>query len=352
MPSRVLPPYLFIAAVSLSLFSGFVRASDQADYQKDIRPLLESHCFKCHGPDKQRGNVDLSPFADEKAIQSKPRLWRKAAAQLESATMPPVKQPQPTAEQRALLVQWVRRTLDAAKPIPDPGPSAVRRLDRDEYNRTIHDLLGVDFDAASAVGMIDEPTGGFEQSHRSSGNLPPSLMEKYFAAADKVLDRFAGRNDQGKPLPPNDPAAKKAAQARKTVFFVASGADLSKHNAARQILSRFLRRAYRRPVGDDEVDRCVALFERADNRGASFEEAMRLPIKAALVSPNFLYRIEQDRRCAGRIERSVPRRRPGTGGTAGVFSFGPPRRMRNCRRWPIKGSWPTRRCCISKSRGC
>jgi Protein of unknown function (DUF1592)/Protein of unknown function (DUF1588)/Protein of unknown function (DUF1595)/Protein of unknown function (DUF1585)/Protein of unknown function (DUF1587)/Planctomycete cytochrome C len=280
-----------------------VFAEDQSSFQRNVRPLLESHCFKCHGPDKQRGNVDLSPIADEEAIQSKPRLWRKAAAQLESSTMPPAKQPQPTAEQRAMLVRWVRQTLDAAgsSAVRDAGPSVVRRLDRSEYNRTIHDLLGIEFDAASAVGMTDEPTGGFDNLAEAL-NLPPALMEKYFAAADKVLDRFAGRDDQGKPLPPNDPTAKKAEQARKTVFFVASGAGLSKHNAARQILTRFLHRAYRRPVADDEVERYLALFDRADGRGESFEDSMRLPLKAVLVSPNFLYRIETDRAPAGSAE--------------------------------------------------
>ena len=162
--------------------------------------------------------------------------------------MPPAKAPQPTGEQRELLARWVRETLDAADCAAerDPGPSVLRRLDRSEYNRTLHDLLGVDFDAAAAVGMTDEATGGFDNLAEAL-DLPPALMEKYFAAADKVLDRFFGLNEQGKPLPPNDPAAKKAEQLRKAVFFVTSGADLSKHDAARQIIARFLRRAYRRP---------------------------------------------------------------------------------------------------------
>jgi Protein of unknown function (DUF1592)/Protein of unknown function (DUF1595)/Protein of unknown function (DUF1587)/Planctomycete cytochrome C len=302
MLSREWLIHSLLTGILFALAPACAFADVKPSYQKEIRPLLESHCFKCHGPDKQRGNVDLAPFADEKAIQAKPRLWRKAAAQLESSTMPPAKQPQPTAEQREMLVRWVRQTLDANSSILRvPGPSVVRRLDRAEYNHTIHDLLGVDFDAASAVGMTDEPTGGFDNLAEAL-NLPPALMEKYFAAADKVLDRFAGRDDQGKPLSLNDPAAKKVAQARKTVFFVASGAGLSKHNAARQIIGRFLRRAYRRPVSDDEVERYVTLFDRADRRGEGFENAMRLPFKAVLVSPSFLYRIEQDRVPAGSKE--------------------------------------------------
>ncbi len=28
-------------------------------YEKDIRPILETHCFKCHGPDKHKGGLRL-----------------------------------------------------------------------------------------------------------------------------------------------------------------------------------------------------------------------------------------------------------------------------------------------------
>ena len=272
-------------------------------YPGDVRPLLEANCFKCHGPDKQRGGVNLAAFTDEKAIQTRAKLWRKVASQLETLAMPPAKAPQPTAEQRELLAHWVRETLDAADGAAsqDPGTPVLRRLDRSEYNHTLHDLLGVDFDAAAAVGMTDEPTGGFDNLAEAL-DLPPALMEKYFAAADKALDRLYGLNEQGKPLPPNDPAAKKAEQFRKAVFFVTSGADLSKHAAARQVIARFLRRAYRRPVQDEEVDRYMKLFDRADSRGEKFEDSVRLMLKAALASPYFLYRVEQDRAPAGSKE--------------------------------------------------
>lgn len=291
---------ILCAATLLASGSSAVQAETQAPaFRKDIRPLLEAHCFKCHGPEKQRG-VDLSAFADEKAIRARPKLWRKVTSQLETLAMPPAKAAQPTGEQRELLARWVRETLDApdgAAP-SDPGPSIVRRLDRSEYNRTIHDLLGIDFDAAAAVGMTDEATGGFDNLAEAL-DLPPSLMEKYFTATDKVLDLLFGLNEQGGPLPPNDPAAKKAESLRKAVFVVESGAGLSKRNAARQVIAHFLRRAYRRPVEDDEVGRYLKLFDRADAKGEPFDDGVRLMLKAALVSPHFLYRIERDRAPAG-----------------------------------------------------
>ena len=64
--------------------------------------------------------------------------------------------------------------------------------------------------------------------------------------------------------------------------------------AAKTVLADFARRAYRRPVKEDELDRLIKLFDVATKQGEKFERAIRLPMKAVLVSPHFLYRIEDD----------------------------------------------------------
>lgn len=58
---------------------------------------------------------------------------------------------------------------------------------------------------------------------------------------------------------------------------------------AREVLSRFVRRAYRRPVEKEEIDRFVAAFVAARPGKASFEEAIKVPLIAVLCSPDFLY---------------------------------------------------------------
>jgi hypothetical protein len=64
--------------------------------------------------------------------------------------------------------------------------------------------------------------------------------------------------------------------------------------AAEKVLTNFARRAYRRPAKPEEVARLVKLFELATKQGEPFDKAIRLPMKAVLVSPHFLYRIEED----------------------------------------------------------
>src|SRR5205809_7951172 len=34
-------------------------AEQPMDFDRDVRPLLEQHCFKCHGPEKQKGGLRL-----------------------------------------------------------------------------------------------------------------------------------------------------------------------------------------------------------------------------------------------------------------------------------------------------
>src|SRR5205823_3672661 len=64
--------------------------------------------------------------------------------------------------------------------------------------------------------------------------------------------------------------------------------------AAEKVLTNFTRRAYRRPVKPEEVERLLKLFDIATKQGEPFEKAIRLPMKAVLVTPHFLYRIEED----------------------------------------------------------
>jgi hypothetical protein len=58
----------------------------------------------------------------------------------------------------------------------------------------------------------------------------------------------------------------------------------------RDVLSRLLLRAYRRPPKDKELDRLVALAAQSRARGDSYERAMQLALQAALVSPQLLMR--------------------------------------------------------------
>jgi len=62
--------------------------------------------------------------------------------------------------------------------------------------------------------------------------------------------------------------------------------------SAQRILAGLLPRAYRRPVKPAEVDRFLALYDRAAERGDPYEERLKLMLQGVLVSPDFLFKME------------------------------------------------------------
>lgn len=98
--------------------------------------------------------------------------------------------------------------------------------------------------------------------------------------------------------PPTDTPDKRTLHYR--LFGMEPGeAPVDARESARELLTRFLPRAYRRPVEPAEVERFLALYDRAAERGDPYEERVKLALKAVLVSPRFLFRIEDRTNDAG-----------------------------------------------------
>jgi len=68
--------------------------------------------------------------------------------------------------------------------------------------------------------------------------------------------------------------------------------DRDERGYAREVIRKFMRRAYRRPVSDTEVDAKLALFDSIRPDAPSFIEAIKSPLVAVMVSPHFLYLAE------------------------------------------------------------
>lgn len=66
--------------------------------------------------------------------------------------------------------------------------------------------------------------------------------------------------------------------------------------AARENLTPFLQRAFRRPITDTEVNQYARFVDDAVKRGEPFASGMQIAVTATLVSPHFLYRIETDKK--------------------------------------------------------
>lgn len=79
----------------------------------------------------------------------------------------------------------------------------------------------------------------------------------------------------------------------------------SVREAAFNVFRPFLKRAFRRQVSDAEADRFARLAEQAVNElGQTYEGGLSLALQAALVSPDFLFRLEKEPK-AGQTERPL-----------------------------------------------
>jgi hypothetical protein len=62
----------------------------------------------------------------------------------------------------------------------------------------------------------------------------------------------------------------------------------------REMLAAFARRAWRRPLAPGELDGLARLADDAVAEGAGFDEALGVALRATLVSPHFLFKVERD----------------------------------------------------------
>jgi hypothetical protein len=273
------------AAAILSVRADEVRpGAPQADvYSQRVRPLLSKYCFECHRGAKAQGDLQLDKYPTAASVLADDETWQRVRHMLEVKEMPPDKAPKPTEAQRKIIVDWIASSLQSTVQSgpPNPGRVTARRLNRIEYANTIRDLLGVQFDT-TADFPADDVGYGFDNIGDVL-TLPPVLFEKYLAAAEKI-------------------SARAMHESRDRILFVKPSDERHEAETAKKIIRRLATRAYRRRPTDRELGRLMRLDIGARRQGESFEGGIQFALKAILVSPNFLYRIEVDPSPAGKNE--------------------------------------------------
>src|ERR1017187_1891019 len=157
-----------------------------AEFNQKIRPVLEEYCYDCHGDGEKRGGVALDAFNSITNFTAGRDVWWRVLKNLRANLMPPAKKPRPTKAQKELIAQWIKRSVFEANPLnPDPGRVTIRRLNRVEYQNTVRDLVGVEFDVAGVFPQ-DDTGHGFDNIGEVL-TLSPMLLEKYLVAAEKII---------------------------------------------------------------------------------------------------------------------------------------------------------------------
>ncbi len=92
---------------------------------------------------------------------------------------------------------------------------------------------------------------------------------------------------------PYDVAGPGDTASRRRIFVCEPSGTKEEDACAREILSTLARRAFRRPVTGADVEPLLA-FYRSGRRDGTFENGIEAALRAILVSPDFLFRIEHD----------------------------------------------------------
>jgi len=153
--------------------------------------LVQAYCLSCHDDDHKKGDLALDAFL-ESAVAQHPEVWEKVVRKLRARQMPPIGKDRPDAATYDAVVAELEATLDrAADARPHPGRTAsIRRLTRTEYQNAIRDLVALDVDGASLL-PADESSFGFDNV--TVGDLSPTLLDRYVAAAEKISRAAVGR---------------------------------------------------------------------------------------------------------------------------------------------------------------
>lgn len=183
-----------LGALSLVAASAFLSTQLHADsppigtssYETDILPILREYCHDCHGDGAKKGDVSLDSWSSADALLADHDLWWKVLQNVRAGLMPPPKRDQPDTAQKEQLVHWIKESVFRANPAnPDPGRITLRRLNRTEYQNTLRDLLGVEFDAFKAFPPDD--TGHGFDNIADVLTLSPMHLEKFLAAANTAV---------------------------------------------------------------------------------------------------------------------------------------------------------------------
>ena len=158
-------------------------------FDKVAQPFLSEHCVRCHGEKKQKGHFRLDTLPRDFAAPLSAAHWADVMERISAGEMPPEEEPKPKADEAARVVEWIAQQFKEGEAVRLAKRERVtfHKLTREEYANTVRDLLGVNFDATDPTGLPEDPNWqGFERIG-SVLSMSPAHVEKYFAAAEAVI---------------------------------------------------------------------------------------------------------------------------------------------------------------------
>ncbi len=150
-----------------------------------LTATVKKSCGGCHSDQRKSGNVSLQGFDISTVAGTAPETAERMINKLRAGMMPPPGRPRPGGDTLTVLVETLERLVDAKSAAnPNPGSRTFQRLNRNEYARSIHDLLSLDIDAGSWL-PLDTKSANFDNI--ADAQLPSAtLLDAYLDAASEI----------------------------------------------------------------------------------------------------------------------------------------------------------------------
>lgn len=247
-------------------------------YEEKVLPILKSKCYGCHSGEKIEGEFDLTKYPDAGAAIAANDTWERLAKRVRLNEMPPPGSPGLTDPEKGTLHRWVdtRPGTDLCNQIASEetqswyrGFVMSRRLTRYEFCRVVEDLTGYRISDELAPPSDGAGGVGFDTVGDSLFTSPIHI-EAYLDATEKAAAHLV---DQW--------LLKRDGESSEAFDFKLE---------TRSLLKGLARRAWRRPVEDDEILRLERAFLGEAQWG---KRGLQMAVQAILVSPHCLFIVEE-----------------------------------------------------------
>jgi len=275
---------------------------DQEDFNLKIQPILQENCEECHRTGDPKGGVNLELFENVDQVVQRGQLWLKIIHQIKTRQMPPDTKDPLTEDEYQTLVQGIDKILLNSLKSNNPNRIVVRRLSHAEYQYSIEDLFSVSFDAKSHFPSDGSGGGGFDNQARAL-YMTPLKLERYYEAADAIVNQLYNDQSLWNKVVPFDYKVtwwQKIVNWCKSLVFENFSAVNPPEKAATKIIVPIASKAYRRFLKKEEEAKLIQLFtavyDKTQNKSnpERFNESIAQVLKAIIISPNFLYRVEEE----------------------------------------------------------
>ena len=164
-------------------------STDATYYTNQIKPIIENYCYKCHGQEKQKGDMRFDNIDWDMVNGFDAEKWNMMLSQVNLGEMPPDDEPQLSNDDRRILVDWITKNLDkAAEAKQTDNKLVMRRQTKSQYTNSLNELLGIYIN----FGDILPDDGKSKMGFTNNGNIlqTSSLhIDYYQKLAREALDK-------------------------------------------------------------------------------------------------------------------------------------------------------------------